>query len=316
MKTFIRVVMLAGLSVLLIGTASPQQKESMDLTWAFPAPEKIPPATIDDAPLKHVPDSTKTYDHPRIDAFDPPDWFPDEHPPMPPVVRHGSGKAVMACSYCHLASGLGHPQSANLAGLPVAYFMKQIADFRSGVRTAQPMDSIAKGMSDEEAQEAAKWFASLEPRPWVKVVETDTVPKTFVIFTRLRLPMPSGGTEPIGSRIIEVPEEPSRALSYDPHSGFFDYVPIGSVAKGEELVTTGGAGKTIPCKTCHGEGLKGMGDYPRIAGRSAIFIVRQLSTIQTGVRHGAGSDLMKPVVMNLSQDDMVAIAAYVASLTP
>ena len=266
METFIKACALTGLCVALIAAASPpQQQPPSDLVWAFPAPAGDPPAGFEEAPLKQVPGSTKTYEHAQIDAFDPPDWFPEEHPPMPAVVKFGRGKPVQACSYCHLASGLGHPQSANLAGLPVSYFLKQIADFRSGARTALPMDFIAKGMSDEDAQQAAEWFASLKPTPWIKVTETDTVPKTFVIITRLRLPVPNGGTEPLGSRIIEIPQEPARALSYDPHSGFIAYVPVGSLAKGEALATTGSAGKTIACKTCHGGKLNGMGDAPRIA---------------------------------------------------
>jgi cytochrome c553 len=315
MRAFIMALVMA-LLLPSFAPGSPQQQADMKLAWAFPSPDKVPPAVIDDTPLKQVPGSTKVYDRPQIDPFSPPDWFPDEHPPMPPVVQHGSGEAVQACSYCHLASGCGHPQSANLAGLPVTYLMRQIADFKSGARTAPPMDSIAKALLDDDAQQASGWFASLKPRPWVKVVETDTAPRTFVIMTRLRLPLPDGGNEPLGNRIIEVPEEPSRALSYDPHSGFIAYVPLGSIAKGEKLVTTGGGGKTIACVTCHGETLRGMGDVPRIAGRSAIYIVRQLYTIQAGTRAGAAAELMKPVVMNLNPDDMVAIAAYIASRTP
>lgn len=279
-------------------------------------PDKVPPAHIDETPLKQVPGSTQTYDHPEIDPFNPPDWFPDEHPPMPPVVRHGVAAPVQACSYCHLASGMGHPQSANLAGLPVQYFLDQIADFKSGARIAPPMDGIAKGLSDEDAKAAAEWFASLKPTSWVKVTETDTVPKTMVINTRLRLPIPDGGTEPIGDRIIELPEFPQRALSYDPHAGFIAYVPMGSIAKGEALVKKGGDGKTLACFLCHGSGLHGSDTAPRIAGRSAIYIVRQLYNIQHGARNGSGVEPMKQVVANLTQQDMIAIAAYVSSLAP
>jgi cytochrome c553 len=310
-----RILVFVLLCVPLVESRS-LQEVAKDWTWAFPAPNETPPVIVDDTPLKQVPGSAQIYDRPRIDPFNPPDWFPDEHPLMPPVVRHGSGKSAQACSYCHLASGCGHPQSANLAGLPVTYFMRQIADFKSGARTAPPMDSIAKGLSDDDAQQASQWFASLKPSPWVKVVETETAPRTFVLTTRLRLPVPGGGIETLGDRIIEVPQEPSRALSYDPHSGFVAYVPLGSIARGEKLVTTGGAGKTIACITCHGETLRGSGDVPRIAGRSPIYIVRQLFDIQTGTRAGAAAELMKPVVMNLDQDDMVAIAAYVASRAP
>ncbi|MBZ5662942.1 MAG: cytochrome C, partial [Acidobacteriia bacterium] len=81
------------------------------------------------------------------------------------------------------------------------------------------------------------------------------------------------------------------------------------------LVTTG-AGKTIACVTCHGDDLRGAGELPRIAGCSAIYIVRQLYTIQNLTRKGSAAGLMKPVVKELTVDDMISIAAYVASRVP
>jgi cytochrome c553 len=53
---------------------------------------------------------------------------------------------------------------------------------------------------------------------------------------------------------------------------------------------------------------------PALAGRSPSYIVRQLFDIHQGTRHGLWSPLMKPVVEHLTQDDMLAIAAYAASL--
>ncbi len=46
------------------------------------------------------------------------------------------------------------------------------------------------------------------------------------------------------------------------------------------------------------------------------YIVRQLFDMKTGLRRGKRVELMKPVVANLSADDMLAIAAYLASRTP
>jgi cytochrome c553 len=44
--------------------------------------------------------------------------------------------------------------------------------------------------------------------------------------------------------------------------------------------------------------------------------VRQLYEFQTGARNGAAAALMKPVVANLTVDDMVALAAYLSSQAP
>ena len=122
--------------------------------------------------------------------------------------------------------------------------------------------------------------------------------------------------EPIGQRIIEVAEDLPRTSVRDSRSGFIAYVPVGSVRKGEVLVTTGGHGKTAVCATCHGEDLKGLGDIPPLAGRSPSYTVRQLYDFQSGARAGSLSAQMKESAARLTIDDMVSIAAYTASRTP
>ena len=182
------------------------------------------------------------------------------------------------------------------------------------VVTKDPV-AAAKIITDAEVKEAADYFASLKPRPWIKVVEADTVPKSFVGPGNKRLLHPDGGTEPLGNRIIEVPDDEEAVVYRDPIAGFVAYVPKGSIAKGEALVKTGG-GKSAPCTMCHGLALKGLGDWPALAGRHPNYIVRQLWNMQNGERVGPSVEMMKPVVEKLTNDDMLAIAAYAASLTP
>jgi cytochrome c553 len=203
-----------------------------------------------------------------------------------------------------------------MAGLPVSYFVRQMADWKSGDRKyGGTMVAMAKVISDAEIKQAAEYYASLKPRPWIRVVETDTVPRTYVGPGNKRLVHPEGGTEPIGNRIIEVPEDEEIVLNRDPRSGFVAYVPTGSIAKGKELATTGG-GNTISCGICHGLTLQGLGDVPAIAGLHPNYIVRQLWNMQNGDRVGSSAAIMKPVVEKLSVDNMLALAAYSASLRP
>ena len=129
------------------------------------------------------------------------------------------------------------------------------------------------------------------------------------------MPLDGTETEPIGARIIEVPEHPDRTELRDPRSGFIAYVPTGSITRGEALVTTGG-GRTIACGICHGADLNGLGPVPGIAGRSPSYEARQLYDMQAGTRKGVWTDLMKSVVANLTTDDMLAISAYSASRAP
>jgi cytochrome c553 len=214
-----------------------------------------------------------------------------------------------------LMSGHGHQESADLAGLSTDYIVRTMADFKNGSRIDPArMNAIAKAMSDEDVRQAAEYFAALKPGGWIKVVETESVPKSYVaVKGRQRLPLPGGGTEPLGDRIVELPQDVSRATSRDPHSGFVAYVPVGSVAKGEALVKTGGSNKTIACGICHGDSLEGLGDVPRIGGLHPAYVARQLYAFQTGANHSVSSALMKKVVAHLTADDILAIAAYAAT---
>jgi len=169
-------------------------------------------------------------------------------------------------------------------------------------------------MTDAEIADAAAYFAALKPRAVIKVVETDTVPKTFITFNHLAA-LPSGEKEPIGKRIVEVPEVLEQFANRDTHAQFIAYVPPGSVKRGEALVKTG-AGKTIQCTICHGPDLKGLGNMPGIVGRSPSYMVRQLYDLKSGARAGPYSSMMKPVVAELSVDDMAQIAAYLATQAP
>lgn len=288
--------------------------------WAFPVTEKEQPTprivgtTVRPAP----PGSTLSITRAKADDFyDIPNWYPDMYPAMPKIVQYGNKETqVRACGACHLPTGTGHDESAYMAGLPVSYFARQMADWKSGDRKfGGTMVAMVKVITDAEIKEAADYFASLKPRPWIRVVETDTVPKSFVGPGNKRLLHPAGGTEPIGNRIIEVPENEEDAVYRDPRTGFVAYVPHGSIAKGEALATTGG-GKTVPCTICHGQTLQGLGDVPAIAGRHPNYIVRQMWNMQNGERVGNSAALMRQVVEKLSHDDMLAIAAYVASRAP
>jgi len=175
--------------------------------------------------------------------------------------------------------------------------------------------TIGMAATEDEARAAAEYFSSFAFRPWIRVVETDMVPVTRVQGW-MHVPVEGGGMEPIGTRIIETPEELERVEIRDSEAGFLAYVPTGAVARGETLVTTGGNGRTVVCAVCHGPDLRGLGPVPAIAGRSPSYVARQLYDLRIGTRNGAWSDLMDAAVANLTVEDIVNIAAYTASLEP
>jgi cytochrome c553 len=207
-----------------------------------------------------------------------------------------------------------------VSGLPVEYFVQTMLDFKNDKRTSSDprkantnrMISFAKAMTDEEIRASAEYFAKVKWTPWIRVVETDTVPKTRIAGGMfLVLEGAEAGKEPIGQRIIETPEKTEETeILRNPRSGFIAYVPKGAVKKGESLAKTG------QCTICHGSDLEGLGPVPGIAGRSPSYTARQLYDMQSGSRKGVWTDLMKPVVEKLNADDVLNLAAYVSSRAP
>ncbi len=302
------------------GTAAPTPPVAQAGRGGAAAPAAAPDTT----PLS-LPGSDRTFTRAEAnDRFGPADWFPSEHPAAPPIVANGRREAeIWACGLCHYLGGKGRQENAGLAGLPYDYFVQTMMDFRNDLRhSADPrkgntnrMIGFAKAMTDDEIRAAAQYYASIPWTRWIRVVETRMVPKTrvrFGVFFRLE----GSETEPLGVRIVEGPESTERFELRDPHSGFVAYVPVGSIKAGETLARTGGNGKTIQCSICHGPNLEGVGPVPGIAGRSPSYLVRQLYDMQMGTRKGVWAQLMKPVVEKLTAEDLVALGAYTASLSP
>lgn len=316
---------LAIAALALLTLASVTQAQADFPAWAYAstatpapaggAPEPAAPSTA----LLRVPGSSRSFTLAQIGQGA--DWFPEDHPAMPDIVASGRPLAVRQCSFCHYPNGKGRSSNGPVTGLPVAYFLQQIDDFKNDLRThADPkknnvnqMIGFAKALTPDEARAAAEYFGSMPWTKWVRVVEADRVPKTKVegfIYYRL----PGTETEPIGMRIVEMPEDTEQTEPLrNSRSGFVAYAPTGSIRRGADLVMTGSRGRTVQCGICHGPDLKGLGPVPGIAGRSPSYLVRQMSDIQAGTRRGRWSPLMKGVVDKLTNEDYVAIAAYVSS---
>lgn len=134
-------------------------------SWAYPiTPAGFKPAPGDGIP-RQVPYSSATYTLTQLrDRFIASDWHPEDHQPLPLIVAQGSKPDVFACGFCHRADGPGGPENSALAGLPAAYIVQQMNDFRSGARTTavpkrgvQMMVDLAKAATDEEIA-AAEWL--------------------------------------------------------------------------------------------------------------------------------------------------------------
>jgi|TARA_B110000483_G_scaffold242295_2_gene327662 cytochrome c553 len=274
--------------------------------------------------IKHsLPGTSLTFT--RVEAnysWQPADWYPGDHPEMPEIIATGDmERGIRPCSLCHFPNGQGKVENGHVSGLPANYILQQLEAFKNGERMSadyrkantNEMARIAAWLTEEEKQQVAQYYSSIPFRSMIRVVESEQAPQVRASLNRLTMPDEDAPWQNLGNQIVEVTEDLEETeIMRNPRGTFVAYVPIGSLAKGEELVTTG-AGKTIPCGACHGLDLKGIGDVPSIAGRTASYIMRQLWDVKQVTRV---SPLMTPVLTNLTAEDMMNISAYLATQAP
>lgn len=292
------------------------------LAWAYPhGPTSTFGQPLPPGPFR-VPGSALVLTRDQVGhAPQPIDWHPEAHPPAPPAVGGPAKNGATPCAECHLLNGAGFPASANLAGLPAAYIIEQVQAFRSGQRTSaragQPntaeMIKTAKAVTPAALREAADYYAHL-PRPhWLKVVEGPDAPRTVPDTFGWLNAAPGGGTEPLGDRIVELSDDLPRMMIGDDAVMLVDHVPPGAIARGRQVTQSGGAGG-VPCKTCHGEHLGGMGAAPPITGRPAGYVARTLWDLRSGTRQNPGAVPMGAIARGLTPAQIRDLAAFLASV--
>ena len=211
-------------------------------------------APRNDAERQTSPGSTLSVTRGEINNYNFPDWYPGDHPPMPPIVAKGDmARGINACSFCHLPNGHGRPENGNISGLPVEYFIQQSRRLQKrrarDIRSAQDQH----GKDDRLRQEPDRrrdptgsiYFAAIkQDANWVKVVEAATVPKIDGTGNWLTVIEGAGaGTEPIGNRIVETPVAPEEQEKWrNPRSGFIAYVRSAADRQGKGAGETGGNG--------------------------------------------------------------------------
>ena len=81
--------------------------------------------------------------------------------------------------------------------------------------------------------------------------------------------------------------------------------------RGKALYESGVPAREIPaCNICHGANAEGLGAFPRLAGQHRDYLVIQLQQFRSQLRE---SEIMQPVSKNITDDEIAAVAEYLAS---
>ena len=88
---------------------------------------------------------------------------------------------------------------------------------------------------------------------------------------------------------------------------------LGAFPAHAEDVAAGEALYQSVCKNCHGPTAKGMASFPKLAGHSADYLSERLEQYRAGEKVGPNTALMQPMATGLSDEDIAALAAYIAT---
>ena len=81
----------------------------------------------------------------------------------------GGQKLAGMCATCHGQNGLSTlPNAPHLAGQPAIYVAEQLKSYRNGSRKSEVMAVIAKPLTDEQIDDLAAWYASIQISVTVK----------------------------------------------------------------------------------------------------------------------------------------------------
>lgn len=104
------------------------------------------------------------------------------------------------------------------------------------------------------------------------------------------------GVVALAGSVATVPTTPARAAS-----------PAGAL-----IYSHGIPGRVEPCSSCHGTQGQGLGEFPRLAGLPAHYLVQQLLAFRNGTR---SNGLMQTIAKGLDPSEMNSLGHYAAGLS-
>ena len=207
--------------------------------------------------------------------------------------------AAAACASCHGVDGEGNGEIGlpALASLPRGYFVKQIEDFKSGERTSPIKTAYDERLTNSEVLRSddpeavadfyAHWMVGVAKG--ISIEDAKAAAGYYAGLDRAGIQAKAGNPRPVDPEVI---------------------------ALGEDLAINGDWERDIPpCFKCHA--VDGVGVepwFPPLAGQHPDYVVRQLKAWKNGARANDPLDLMKTLSENLTDDEIHAVAAYMATL--
>lgn len=190
-----------------------------------------------------------------------------------------TGKEINGtCAACHGEFGQGGKRGEypRIAGLQAKYLEQQLKAFRSRVRLNIPMFPYTqeRELSDSDIRDVSAYLAGIE-----LPTEVPDFKPTDDALTRL---------EAMEKVMIVGRVE-------------------GDIAAGEAIYQK-------QCAACHAKNGKGRGMFPMLVGQYTQYLARQMEAYRKGERPHDEEEVRQGVLMNLGEQDLQNILAYLTSI--
>lgn len=191
-------------------------------------------------------------------------------------IEQGKIKSA-SCSACHGSGGNSTIATfPKLAGQSKSYLLKQLQDFKSGVRVDAIMAGIVAPLTKVDMKHLSAYYAAQKIH---KSAITSTKNKVLEQKKNFNQKKPTGTLNSTQS------------------------FPISNIKKGEI--------KAASCSACHGsDGNSITPAFPKLAGQSKHYLLKQLQDFKSGARIDA---VMAGIVASLTNADMKHLSVYYSS---
>ena len=202
-----------------------------------------------------------------------------------------------ACAGCHGAEGnSAMPAFPKLAGQHASYLVKQLQAFKKGSRDSPMMSSLAQGLSDEQIQGLADFYAANKiSENAMPVIESD-----------------DDDDEDEDEQESDAAKEKAAAKALAQQEQLET-----ALALGEDLYRNGDLERKVSaCIACHGplgEGNKPAA-YPVLKGQHADYLIKTLTDFKKGARDKNPNGMMHMIAKKMTEEEIKAVSYHISVL--
>ena len=208
-------------------------------------------------------------------------------------IEAGQGKSG-SCASCHGENGNSMmPLFPKLAAQNEGYLVQQMQAFKDGSRTDATMGAMVAGLSDQDIQDIAAYYAAQtvteNPLPQVNPDDLDDIDDDNAL---------TDDEKTAAKKALQDQQDTLMAMGYD-------------VYRNGDLEN-----EISACIACHGPNGEGNepASFPALKGQHAGYLVKTLTDFKTDVRSNDPDNMMHMIAKKMTEQEITALSYYVSAM--